>query len=260
MTRRKRNNYFQCKQFTIEQGDCAMKVTTDASLLGAYADVQHAQRILDIGAGTGLLSLFIAQRSTARIDAVELDSQAAEQARKNFANSPWPERLNLIEMDIRDYAKQYGQQYSQQRLEQHSEQYNQQYDCIITNPPFFTGSTLNSCDRSALARHNTHLPLSDLVKAIDQLLSADGVVWILLPLAESDAIITLAEVLSLYPQQRMLVRNSSEHPPHREIMALSRRPTGVEQSIFTLYKEHPFHTKAAAVLFDPYYTRMKVED
>lgn len=244
MTRRKRNSYFQCKQFTIEQGDCAMKVTTDASLLGAYADVQQAQRILDIGAGTGLLSLFVAQRSTAHIDAVELDSQAAVQARKNFENSPWSERLNLIEMDVRDYAKLYSEQ----------------YDCIITNPPFFTGSTLNPCERSALARHNTHLPLSDLMKAIDQLLSADGVVWVLLPLAESDAIIEWAEPLQLYPQQRMLVRNSSEHQPHREIMALSRRPAVLEQSTFTLYKVHPFHTKAAAELFDPYYTRMKVED
>lgn len=244
MTRRKRNSYFECKQFTIDQGGCAMKVTTDASLLGAYADVEHAQRILDIGAGTGLLSLFAAQRSTARIDAVELDSQAAEQTRKNFANSPWSERLNLTEMDIRDYASQHLQS----------------YDCIITNPPFFTGSTLNPCERSALARHNTHLPLPDLMKAIDQLLSADGVVWILLPLAESEAIIKLAEPLLLYPQQRMLVRNSSLHQPHREIMALSRKPAKVEQSIFTLYKEHPFHTKAAAALFDPYYTRMKVED
>lgn len=92
MTRRKRNSYFQCKQFTIDQGDCAMKVTTDASLLGAYVDVEQVKRILDIGAGTGLLSLFAAQRSTALIDAVELDSQAAEQARMNFANSLWPER------------------------------------------------------------------------------------------------------------------------------------------------------------------------
>ncbi len=245
MTRRKRNSYFQCKRFTIDQGDCAMKVTTDASLLGAYVDVSSANRILDIGAGTGLLSLFTAQRSTAIIDAIELDSEAAEQARRNFANSPWSDRLHLIEMDIRDYASQ------QVRT----------YDCIVTNPPFFTDSTPNPCNRTALARHNTHLPLSDLMAAIDQLLSSDGVAWVLLPLAESEAIIKLAEPLFLYPQQRMLVRNSSQHPPHREIMALSRYAGGaVEQSIFTLYKEHPFHTHAAAALFQPYYTRMKVEE
>lgn len=244
MTRRKRNSYFQCKQFTIEQGNCAMKVTTDASLLGAYVDVSSANRILDIGAGTGLLSLFTAQRSTANIDAIELDSEAAEQARTNFANSPWPDRLHLIEMDIRDYASQQA----------HA------YDCIVTNPPFFTDSTPNPCDRAALARHNTHLPLSDLMATIDQLLSSDGVAWILLPLAESEAIIKLAEPLSLYPQQRMLVRNSSLHLPHREIMALSRCPADViGESTFTLYKEHPFHTKAAAALFEPYYTRIKVE-
>ena len=244
MTRRKRNSYFECKQFTIEQGDCAMKVTTDASLLGAYADVEEAKRILDIGAGTGLLSLFAAQRSIANIDAVELDCLAAKQATQNFANSPWSDRLMLIEMDIRDYA----------------EQHREVYDCIITNPPFFTDSTVNPCQRSALARHNTYLPLSDLMQAINQLLSPDGVVWILLPLVESEKIIQLASSLSLYPKERMLVRNSNRHQPHREIMTLSREQLVNEQSIFTLYKEHPFHTRAAAALFSPYYTRMKVEE
>jgi tRNA1Val (adenine37-N6)-methyltransferase len=244
MTQRKRNSYFQCKQFTIDQGDCAMKVTTDASLLGAYVDVVHAQRILDIGAGTGLLSLFAAQRSSACIDAVELDEKAAEQARKNFANSPWPDRLSLLEMDIRDYAPQHLQR----------------YDCIITNPPFFTDSTPNPCERTALARHNTHLPLADLMAAINQLLRADGLVWILLPLAESETLIQLAEPLALYPQQRMLVQNSSQHAPHREILSLGRNRTTVAHSVFTLYKEHPFHTHAAAALFGQYYTRMKTEE
>ncbi|WP_051221566.1 tRNA1(Val) (adenine(37)-N6)-methyltransferase [Neptunomonas japonica] len=244
MTRRKRNSYFECKQFKIEQGDCAMKVTTDASLLGAYANVKNTQRILDIGTGTGLLSLFAAQRTSAFIDAVELDAQAATQARINFHNSPWPERLSLIEMDIRDYA----------------DQQPQRYDCILTNPPFFTDSTHNACDRASLARHNSQLPLIDLIKAIDKLLTANGQVWILLPLQESETLVKLAEPLQLYPQERMLVRNSDQHEAHREIMTLGREPTDIKQSTFTLYKEHPFHTHAAAALFDPYYTRMKVED
>mgnify|MGYP005990281687 CR=1 FL=1 len=244
MTRRKRNSYFECKQFKIEQGDCAMKVTTDASLLGAYADVKNAQRILDIGAGTGLLSLFAAQRTLACIDAVELDTQAAAQAKINFSNSPWSDRLSLIEADIRDYA----------------DQHPQRYDCILTNPPFFTDSTPNDCGRAALARHNTQLPLKDLINTIDQLLSANGQVWILLPLQESEALISLAEPLHLYPQQRMLVLNSKQHEVHREIMTLGRCRVDTQLSIFTLYKEHPFHTHAAAALFEPYYTRMKVED
>lgn len=244
MTRRKRNSYFECKQFKIEQGDCAMKVTTDASLLGAYANVKSAQRILDIGTGTGLLSLFAAQRTSAAIDAVELDAQAATQARINFNNSPWPERLSLIEVDIRDYA----------------DQQPQRYDCILTNPPFFTDSTPNACDRASLARHNSQLPLIDLIKAIDQLLTENGQVWILLPLQESETLLKLAEPLHLYPQERMLVRNSNQHEVHREIMTLGRQPADIKQSIFTLYKEHPFHTHAAAALFEPYYTRMKVEN
>lgn len=244
MSRRKRNSHFECKQFVIEQGECAMKVTTDASLLGAYADVKNAQRILDIGAGTGLLSLFAAQRTLAKIDAVELDAQAAAQAKENFNQSPWPDRLSLIEIDIRDYVNQKPER----------------YDCILTNPPFFTDSTPNSCERSSLARHNGQLPLFDLINSIDHLLSQNGHAWILLPLAESEALIKLAEPLKLFPQQRMLVRNSNQHDPHREITTLGRHPAKVQQSLFTLYKEHPFHTHAAATLFSPYYTRMKVED
>ncbi|MGB0466630.1 MAG: tRNA1(Val) (adenine(37)-N6)-methyltransferase [Pontibacterium sp.] len=248
MSKRKRNSHFQCKQFTIEQGDCAMKVTTDASLLGAYADVEKARHILDIGTGTGLLSLFAAQRCAAQVDAVELDAQAAEQARKNFANSPWPDRLSLIETDIRDYAQQ------------HTHKAAEPYDLILCNPPFFTDSTPNPCDRTALARHNTHLPLPGLLSAIDQLLSPDGHLWILLPLAESETLIKLAQTCSLFPQQRMQVRNSSKHQPHREIMTLGRSPKETTHSLFTVYNPHPYHTHAAAQLFAPYYTRMKVED
>jgi len=244
MSRRQRNSFFQCQQFRIEQGDCAMKVTTDASLLGAYAKVSDAKRILDIGAGTGLLSLFAAQRSTAAINAVELDAGAARQARLNFEHSPWSDRLRLLEMDVRVYAKQPATQ----------------YDVILCNPPFFTDSTKNSCERAALARHNTYLPLSDLIQSIDALLSSEGVTWLLLPLPETETVIRLAEDFGLYPQERMQVRNSAEHLPHREIIALSRGPKACAHTVFTLYKQHPYHTRAAAELFGPYYTHMKVED
>lgn len=113
-----RNSYFQFKQFRVEQGLTAMKITTDACILGARAEVENRQAILDVGAGTGLLSLMAAQRSTARIDAVELDDQAAIQARENFSASPWQNRLTLHHCPIQSFRPE------------------KRYDCILSNPPF----------------------------------------------------------------------------------------------------------------------------
>ncbi|MBY4676263.1 tRNA1(Val) (adenine(37)-N6)-methyltransferase [Marinobacterium arenosum] len=244
MSRRKRNSYFQCRQFRIEQGDCAMKVTTDASLLGAWVPVEQSHRILDIGSGTGLLALFAAQRSKAQIDAVEIDPQAAEQARVNFANSPWPERLRLIEQDIRLWAREC----------------ENGYDCILCNPPFFSDSTKSSCERTAAARHNDALPLDELAEAIERLLSDDGSAWLLLPLPETEQLIQLAAPLGLHARYRLQVRTSGQHPPHREILQLNRQPGPCQRSEFILYSEHPYHSREAAALFAPYYTKLRVAD
>lgn len=238
---RRRNSYFQCRQFRIEQGDCAMKVTTDASLLGAWAPVRDARRILDIGTGTGLLALFAAQRSDAMIDAVEVDSAAAAQARQNFAASPWADRLRLIEQDIRDFAPAAGG-----------------YDAILCNPPFFTASTPNRCDRLARARHNDALPLDELLAAISRLLSDRGRAWLLLPLPEAAAVHERCTHTRLYVRHELQVRNDRYAPAHRLILQLDRRTGGCDREEIILYDRHPYHTEAAAALFRPYYTNLRV--
>lgn len=239
---RRRNSYFQCREFRIEQGRCAMKVTTDASLLGAWAPVEQARKVLDIGTGTGLLALFAAQRCQGRVHAVELDPAAADEARCNFAASPWAERLSLTEGDIRTLPA------------------SRDYDAILCNPPFFSDSTRNRCDRLAQARHSDTLPLTTLIQAIDGLLSDDGRAWLLLPLPQCEQLIEALPATGLHPRHRLWVRSSSTDNPHRVILQLERQPGPCSEQQLSLYTQHPLHSPEAARLFEPYYTRLQRAD
>ncbi len=162
------NTYFRFKQFRIEQDKCAMKVTTDACIQGAWTPIQQSvKKVLDIGAGTGLLSLMLAQRNKdIHIDAVEIDVAAAVQAMDNVAASVWKERVQVVESDIRNYTPRY------------------KYDLIITNPPFFNNSLLSDKASVNAARHTLSLPYEELQEAIAHLLDDVGYYSVLLPYTE----------------------------------------------------------------------------
>ena len=170
---RKKNTFFQFKQFRIDQGQTAMKVTTEGCLFGAWvaSQVQNAKSVLDIGSGTGLLSLMLAQKlQDAQIHGVELNEDAAPQADQNFKESPWGERLFIHQQKIQEF------------------QDTQKFDLIISNPPFFKQS-LNSPDANVnLARHDDSMSQQDLIKAIKLNLNQEGLAFILYP--EREAIVS----------------------------------------------------------------------
>lgn len=162
------NTWFRFRQFRIEQDRCAMKVTTDACIQGAWAPIlPHVMHVLDVGAGTGLLSLMLAQRHpTITIDAIEYDADAAQQAAENIAASPWHDRINIIHEDVRNYSGE------------------KKYSLIICNPPFFTDSLLSDKHSKNLARHTVSLSTQELLTAVTTNLSDDGYLCILLPYTE----------------------------------------------------------------------------
>jgi tRNA1Val (adenine37-N6)-methyltransferase len=194
---------FQCKQFYIAHNRCAMKVGTDGFLLGAWAPLPCSGNILDIGAGSGLISLMLAQRSQGQVTltAVELDSAAAEQAKDNIRSSPWPNRIRLITADILAY------------------QPTERYRLIVSNPPFFQRSMAAQQPNRHLARHTDSLPFKSLLEKAATLLEPDGVLALILPYKDIVDFIGLAQGLGWHLQRHCVVF-SKQDKPQRSLISL----------------------------------------
>jgi tRNA1Val (adenine37-N6)-methyltransferase len=191
---------FRFKQFTIQQDRTAMKVCTDACVLGAWADIANVPgaRILDIGTGTGLLALMAAQRNpTASIDAVEIDTQAAGQASENVTASPFANRVQIIHSRIQGFEPA------------------QQYDHVLTNPPFYTNHLRSPDATINRALHTDELPSSDLLTAATRLLKPDGQWWVLLPPYEAAKLTELAARYMLFPTRRLALQHTAQKPVFR---------------------------------------------
>ncbi|AKD03493.1 methyltransferase [Pontibacter korlensis] len=183
------NSYFQFKQFRVEQDRCAMKVCTDSCVFGAYVEVQEAQRILDIGTGTGLLSLMVTQRSHASIDAVEINAEAQLQAQENFAASPWAKQLHLHPMSLQEFA----------RCER------PKYDVILSNPPFFLSSLKSPDAARNTAKHTGELLFEDILQFAQSHLKDQGKLCLLLPPPEAAHFAKLAKASDLYLSETLQV-------------------------------------------------------
>ncbi|WP_420150253.1 tRNA1(Val) (adenine(37)-N6)-methyltransferase [Spirosoma sp.] len=215
---------FRFKQFTIQQDRTAMKVCTDACVLGAYADVASEndtgmQRILDIGTGTGLLALMAAQRNEqAVIDAVEIDTSAFLQTAENVAASPFANQINVINTRIQDFRSDVT------------------YDRILTNPPFYTNH-LRSPDAAVnRALHTDELPFGDLINAVVRLMEPEGQWWVLLPPYEAGKLTELARVSGLRPVHRLSLRHHAEKPFFRIIMSFSFKNLSLTEQCLTIYE------------------------
>jgi len=195
---------FRFKQFTINQERAMFKVTTDSVLLGAWTDIERAGSILDIGTGTGLLALMAAQRSAARIVAIEPDRDSFLQAGININGSPWAERITLLNTALQDYYPDGGAG----------------FEAIIINPPYFVNSLMNPDENKARARHNVTLQQTDLLEAAGRLLNNGGSLHLVLPVNEAERFLVLAVNYRLFCSRRMLVRPTPGQQPSRVLMTL----------------------------------------
>ncbi|MFI3285272.1 MAG: methyltransferase [Rikenellaceae bacterium] len=179
---------FKFKQFSISQDKSSMKVGTDGVLIGAWVNVLKKDKFaLDIGCGTGLIALMLAQRSAAVIDAVEIDRDSAEQASDNVAASDWSQRINIHNVDIANFKNQF------------------KYDLIVSNPPFFNNSLLSPLSGRTTARHTVALSFETLINSVVQMLSHKGRFSLILPVVESNLFEEKAKGL-LYLWRRTYVR------------------------------------------------------
>jgi tRNA1Val (adenine37-N6)-methyltransferase len=201
------NNWFRFKQFNIQQKNSAMKVGTDGVLLGAWANGKGAKKALDIGCGTGLIALLLAQRfSSLKIDAVEIDKSSCIDAGKNIIDSPWSNRINLFNMAIQDF---------QSNAEKSS------YDLILSNPPYFRASLKPSNVSRARARHDKDLSLIELVENSAELLATEGILAIIIPSDFHNEAIELAGKNNLYPKRKLWLKPTTDKSTNRILMEFS---------------------------------------
>jgi tRNA1Val (adenine37-N6)-methyltransferase len=202
---------FQFKQFSVEQDRTAMKIGTDGVLLGAWTPITNNPfNILDIGTGTGIIALMLAQRSSAeQIDALEIDEEAYEQATDNFENSPWNDRLFCFHAALDEFV----------------EEPEDEYDLIVSNPPFYSEDYKSSNEQRDLARFQDAMPFEDLIEAAALLLSENGIFSVIIPFKEESTFLALANEYELYPLKITHVKGTPTSEIKRSLLAFSRNKT-----------------------------------
>jgi tRNA1Val (adenine37-N6)-methyltransferase len=199
---------FQFKKFSVEQDRTAMKIGTDGVLLGAWTPIENNPfSVLDIGAGTGIIALMLAQRSGAeQIDALEIDEDAYEQATDNFENSPWNDRLFCFHAGLDEFV----------------EEPEDEYDLIVSNPPFFSEDYKSDKEQRDLARFQDAMPFEDLIEAAALLLSENGIFSVIIPFKEEEKFLALANEYELYPLKITRVKGTPTSEIKRSLLAFSR--------------------------------------
>lgn len=222
------NNYFQFKQFLIKQDKCAMKVGTDSVLLACLTDVTHYKTVLDIGTGTGIIALMLAQKKTSLfIDAIEIDDNAFMQAKENMEASAFTKQIEIHHCALQDFEPE------------------KKFDLIISNPPYFIGKnnfSIHNMQR-AKARHDNDLPFDVLIQKASDLLTNDGVLRVILPAQESKIFINLALQTGLHLQAKTYLKPKPGKPFNRVIVQLGKTEQAVIENEFTIYHEDGSQTE-----------------
>lgn len=232
------NPYFKFKQFTIHQDQCAMKVCTDACILGAWfsAKIPEFTTVLDIGSGTGLQMLMLAQRSQAEIHGIEIDLASYKQLKENISQNNWKERLKAFPGDVRTFV------------------FPMKYDFIITNPPFFEDDLMSDDDRQQVAKHSKSLTLDELIGVISNNLQPHGAFGILLPYHRWEYFDRLASMQNFYLTEKLFIKQSHRHSNFRAVLHYSRSREDFAPSFeLVIQKEDGSYTEDFVELMKDYY-------
>ena len=241
------NNYFQFKQFTVQQERAALKVSTDSCLFGAWVaeevgSMRYEVRseeppltILDIGAGTGLLMLMLAQKSAAMIDGIEIDEPSYKQAKENIEASFWKDRLQLFHGDVKQFN------------------FSKKYDLIISNPPFYEGDLKSGVAHRNVAMHDEGLKLDELLNVVDANLTDEGRFAVLLPYQRAAYTIALAENSNLNLQTHVQVRQTVQHGFFRSMLLFGRMKTELTVEELSIKDESNQYSNEFIGLLKDYY-------
>jgi tRNA1Val (adenine37-N6)-methyltransferase len=230
----------------VHQEHTAMKVCTDACLFGAWAaadaQIQSAKNILDIGSGTGLLSLMLAQKTAATITAIEIEESAYNQTASNFDLSPWKERLNVVHTSIQDYA---------------SKNKESLFDCIITNPPFYEQDLTSPDHAKNLASHSTALSWDDLVKSVASLLQENGTWYVLVPTLRAYTMQKIASNYGLELAEECLMYNDEKHLPIRAMLKfVKQKKVAIQRNKIIIKNTDQSYTTDFTTLLKEYYLHL----
>ncbi|HVV56430.1 MAG TPA: methyltransferase [Mucilaginibacter sp.] len=230
---------FRFKQFDVDQTGCAMKINTDGVLLGALADAENPKAILDIGTGTGVIALMLAQRfADAEIDAVEIDEQAAQTAARNFAGSPFAERLKVCPAGFEQFFDEHP---------------GKRYDLIVSNPPFFINSLKSPEKGRRVAKHADNDFFETLIRAASYHLDQHGVFCLILPVDTAEMVIKLAMDCKLFPLKKINICSFSDSAPHRVILSLGSKQVRSEEVDWNIYKAANVYSDEYIKVLQPYF-------
>ncbi len=217
---RKTNDSFHFKQFSVKHDRCTHKVGTDGVLLGAWVGISGANRILDVGSGSGVIALMLAQRSehNTHIDAIDISSEDCEQAKENVASSPWPEKILIKNIALQQFE-------------------STAYDLIVSNPPFFIDSAKPPSEERIRARHTESLPPLQLLKHARRLLAIEGKLCLILPVAEAQRFISLAEETGWYCHRLCEFKARTNKPVERLLFELHLQKYEIKKESLVLYEK-----------------------